>query len=67
VEEAVKACEAADVVLHLTEWAEYRELDPLELASVVRTPCLLDGRNVLPLSQWRAAGWTVRSLGGAAR
>jgi UDPglucose 6-dehydrogenase len=67
VEEAVKACEAADVVLHLTEWTEYRELDPLELASVVRTPCLLDGRNVLPLSQWRAAGWTVRSLGGAAR
>ncbi len=67
VEEAVKACEAADVVLHLTEWAEYRELDPLELASVVRTPCLLDGRNVLPLSQWRAAGWTVRSRGGAAR
>jgi UDPglucose 6-dehydrogenase len=67
VEEAVKACEAADVVLHLTEWAEYRELDPLELASVVRTPCLLDGRNVLPLSQWRAAGWTVRSLGGTAR
>ena len=28
VEEAVKACEAADVVLHLTEWQEYRELDP---------------------------------------
>ena len=67
VEEAVKACEAADVVLHLTEWQEYREIDPLELASVVRTPCLLDGRNVLPLSQWRAAGWTARSLGGTAR
>ena len=67
VEEAIKACEAADVVLHLTEWTEYRELDPLELASVVRTPCLLDGRNVFPLSQWRAAGWTVRSLGGTAR
>jgi UDPglucose 6-dehydrogenase len=66
-EEAVKACEAADVVLHLTEWREYREIDPFELASVVRTPRLLDGRNVLPLDQWRAAGWTVRSLGGAAR
>jgi UDPglucose 6-dehydrogenase len=63
-EEAVKACEAADVVLHLTEWREYREIDPSELASVVRTPRLLDGRNVLPLGQWRAAGWTVRCLGG---
>jgi UDPglucose 6-dehydrogenase len=67
VEEAVKACEAADVVLHLTEWREYREIDPAELASVVRTPRLLDGRNVLPLGQWQAAGWTVRSLGGAIR
>jgi len=67
VEEAVKACEAADVVLHLTEWREYREIDPAELASVVRTPCLLDGRNVLPLGGWQAAGWTVRSLGGAIR
>ena len=28
VEEAVKACEAADVVLHLTEWREYRDIDP---------------------------------------
>ena len=67
VEEAVKACEAADVVLHLTEWREYREIDPVQLASVVRTPRLLDGRNVLPLDQWRSAGWTVRSLGGGAR
>jgi UDPglucose 6-dehydrogenase len=65
VEEAVKACEAADVVLHLTEWREYREIDPSELASVVRAPRLLDGRNVLPLDEWQAAGWTVRSLGGA--
>jgi UDPglucose 6-dehydrogenase len=67
VEEAVKACEAADVVLHLTEWREYREIDPVDLASVVRTRCLLDGRNVLPLGQWRSAGWTVRALGGVAR
>ncbi len=65
VAEAVKACEAADVVLHLTEWREYRDLDPAGLAAVVRTPCLLDGRNVLPLRQWEAAGWTVRALGAA--
>ena len=65
--EAAKACEAADVVLHLTEWREYREIDPVHLRSVVRTPCLLDGRNVLPLDEWRAAGWTARTLGTARR
>ena len=66
-EEAVKACEAADVVLHLTEWREYRAIDPVQLRSVVRAPRLLDGRNVLPLGDWRAAGWTVRTLGAARR
>jgi UDPglucose 6-dehydrogenase len=67
VEEAVKACEAADVLLHLTEWREYRDLDPVQLLSVVRTPRILDGRNVLPLAEWQAAGWTVQALGGAIR
>lgn len=61
--EPEKACDDADVVLHLTEWSQYRELDPAELRSVVRVPRLLDGRNVLPLGRWRAAGWTVQSMG----
>lgn len=65
--EAEKACEGADVVLHLTEWIEYRELDPARLLTVVRAARILDGRNVLPLGQWRDAGWTVRSMGAAAR
>ena len=66
-EEAIKACESADVVLHLTEWQEYQQIDPAQFAAVVRRPSLLDGRNVLPLDQWRAAGWTARSLGGTTR
>jgi UDPglucose 6-dehydrogenase len=58
-----KACERADLVLHLTEWREYRALDPAMLAKVVRTPRMLDGRNALDVAAWRAAGWTVRALG----
>ena len=60
-----KACEGADVVLHLTEWQEYRELDPAALRGVVRSPQIVDARNVLPLRRWQAAGWTVRSMGAA--
>jgi len=63
--EAADACETADIVLHLTEWKEYQELDPGYLASVVRSPRILDGRSVLPLEKWRIAGWTTRSLSGA--
>ena len=58
-----KACETADLVLHLTEWQEYRELDLLALRRIVRTPRILDTRNALDINRWRAAGWTIRSLG----
>ncbi|OIJ67785.1 UDP-glucose dehydrogenase family protein [Streptomyces mangrovisoli] len=61
--DATKACERADVVLHLTEWPQYRELDPTALAAVVHTPALVDGRNTLDPAPWHAAGWTVRAPG----
>ena len=62
-DDVTKACEAADVVLHLTEWSQYRELNPVALQRVVRVPIILDGRNVLPYVRWREAGWTVRTMG----
>jgi UDPglucose 6-dehydrogenase len=58
-----EACQGATVVLHLTEWPEYRELDPHALGAIVRERRLLDGRNVLDPQTWRAAGWTYRALG----
>ncbi|MFJ3669992.1 UDP-glucose dehydrogenase family protein [Streptomyces sp. NPDC090106] len=61
--DVTKACEDADVVLHLTEWPQYRELDPAALATVVRAPVIADARNVLDPLTWRAAGWTVGALG----
>ena len=57
------ACADADVVLHLTEWPEYRDIDPFMLCTVVRQPRLLDARNALPHDKWEAAGWTIRGLG----
>jgi len=52
-----------DLVLHLTEWPIYRELDPVELRKVVNTPVLIDGRNILDFKKWRAAGWQVTGMG----
>jgi UDPglucose 6-dehydrogenase len=60
---AEEAAAGADVVLLATEWAEYRELDPVKLAAVVGEKRILDGRNVLDPAAWRAAGWTYRALG----
>jgi len=63
VDTAEEAAIGADVVLLATEWAEYRELDPDKLATVVHKKRILDGRNVLDPDLWRAAGWTYRALG----
>ncbi|MBH0082817.1 UDP-glucose/GDP-mannose dehydrogenase family protein [Salinibacterium sp. SWN167] len=60
VEEAAKD---ADVVLVLTEWREYRAIDPSTLDSIVSVRAILDGRNCLDPVQWREAGWTYRALG----
>ncbi len=62
-ESAEDALRGADIVLHLTEWPEFRALDPGRLARVVSRPHLIDGRNTLDPVPWRAAGWTFRAMG----
>jgi UDPglucose 6-dehydrogenase len=57
------AVTAADAILLLTEWREYRDLDPYALAGLVRNARILDGRNVLDPTKWRAAGWAYKGLG----
>jgi UDPglucose 6-dehydrogenase len=56
-------CQGATVVLHLTEWAAYRDLDPERLGGIVASRRLVDGRNTLDPAAWRAAGWAYRALG----
>lgn len=63
VADASQALAGADAVLLLTEWQEYRDLDPVATASLVAGKVLIDGRNVLTPQVWRAAGWTYRALG----
>ncbi|MFH8556247.1 UDP-glucose dehydrogenase family protein [Streptomyces celluloflavus] len=60
---ALEAARGADAVLHLTEWREFRELDPAALGAVVSERRILDGRNALDPELWRGAGWTYRALG----
>jgi len=59
------ALEGADLVLHLTEWKVYRELDPAKMAKLVANPIIIDGRNALDREAWIAAGWKFRALGRA--
>ncbi|WP_210602356.1 UDP-glucose dehydrogenase family protein [Brevibacterium oceani] len=63
VADTSEALTGADAVLLLTEWKEYRELDPAATAELVVGKVLVDGRNVLTPELWRGAGWTYRALG----
>ncbi|MEV7126601.1 UDP-glucose/GDP-mannose dehydrogenase family protein [Streptomyces sp. NPDC093260] len=63
VEEALRG---AELVLHLTEWSQFRDLDPRRAAALVRCPRVVDGRGALDADRWRAAGWWFRALGSPA-
>ena len=53
----------SDLVIHLTEWTDYRDLDPATLNDLVTSRVVIDGRNGLDADLWNAAGWTVHTLG----
>jgi UDPglucose 6-dehydrogenase len=52
-------------VLVLTEWPEFAELRPDDLATLVARRNIVDGRSVLDSELWRAGGWNYRALGVA--
>jgi UDPglucose 6-dehydrogenase len=58
-----EACRGADVTLVLTEWRQFRELEPADLDRVVRHRRIIDGRNCLDREKWRASGWAYRGVG----
>jgi UDPglucose 6-dehydrogenase len=53
----------AQAVLVLTEWAEFKELDPASLNGLVEGRTVIDGRNALDAQRWRAAGWDYHGIG----
>jgi UDPglucose 6-dehydrogenase len=58
-----EAVSGADLVMLLTEWQEFRSMDPEVIGNKVRKRNVVDGRNVLDPVEWRGAGWIYRSLG----
>jgi UDPglucose 6-dehydrogenase len=50
-------------VVLLTEWTEFREVDPEALGAVVAHRRVVDGRHALRRDDYVAAGWEYRALG----
>ncbi|WP_374947016.1 UDP-glucose dehydrogenase family protein [Agreia sp.] len=53
----------ADLVVLVTEWDEFRHMDPAWARQLVKAATIIDGRNTLDAAAWRAAGWTYIGLG----
>ncbi|HSZ43486.1 MAG TPA: UDP-glucose/GDP-mannose dehydrogenase family protein [Trebonia sp.] len=63
VDSVAEAIDRADIVLHLTEWSEFRAIDPASIKHAVARPVMIDARCALDADLWRAAGWTVYAPG----
>ncbi|PRH80291.1 UDP-glucose 6-dehydrogenase [Streptomyces solincola] len=63
IEDPIAAVQDADLLLHLTEWAEFGHIDPRRLARRPAQTVVIDGRGTLNPDTWRRAGWTYRALG----
>lgn len=61
--QVLECVKGADLILHLTEWKEYRELDPRVIGDLVKSKIIIDGRNALDRELWRNAEWKFHALG----
>ena len=57
------ALTGAEAVVLVTEWRQFRAIDPVRAASLVARPIIVDARNCLDREAWRAAGWTYIGMG----
>jgi UDPglucose 6-dehydrogenase len=63
--DAYQALEGADGVVILTEWNEFRALDMARMKSLLKSPLMIDLRNIYRPNQMAAAGFTYVSVGRA--
>jgi UDPglucose 6-dehydrogenase len=61
--DAYHAAEGADALIIMTEWNLFRNLEFAKLKAVMRTPVLLDLRNIYDPARVAAAGFTYISVG----
>lgn len=58
-----QAVRDADAVVLLVDHAQFKNLDPVLVASLVRRKMILDTRNAMDRAAWESAGFAVATLG----
>ena len=57
------AAKDQELVILGTEWSDYKAIDPTAFGNLVANRLIIDGRNVLDVAAWQAAGWRLIALG----
>jgi len=57
------AAKDQELVILGTEWTEYKAIEPKAFGDLVANKLIIDGRNVLDVTSWQAAGWRLIALG----
>lgn len=60
---AEAACDQADALVLVTEWAQFRSPDFGRVKQLLRAPVLFDGRNLYDASAMHAAGFQYQGIG----
>ena len=66
-DDAYAACEGADALVILTEWNEFRALDLVRVREALRTPILVDLRNVYDPTEMSELGFRYSCVGRVVR
>jgi UDPglucose 6-dehydrogenase len=61
--DAYQAASGADALVVVTEWNEFRQLDLRRIKTSMRTPVVIDGRNIYTPATMRDLGFTYRGIG----
>ncbi len=60
---ALDACADADALVVLTEWPEFTQVEPSEVKHLLKSPSVVDGRNILDKDKWIHDGFVYRGVG----
>jgi len=63
VDDPLKVCEEANVVVLLTDWDDYKTIEPKQVMQHISDLNLIDTRNVFNPQEWTNSGFTYQGMG----
>ncbi|MFV9936292.1 MAG: UDP-glucose/GDP-mannose dehydrogenase family protein [Rickettsia endosymbiont of Haemaphysalis japonica] len=63
LDSAVDACKSVDIIVIATEWSEFKELNWQEIYDLVKSPIIIDLRNILDNEAMKKIGFRYYAVG----